>query len=376
MSDLPAFPPELMRGVRNLLIDYGGVKRGDEVVILSELGTYVDPVVVLAQATVLDEIGAKAHVLWTPVLERSWWQDLSKVVRGAVGEADVVVQNIRSIGKTHLLDLMLQRGVRRLRNYATDIAIMSSDWAAWPVALQDMLELKINTRLAAGRTFRVTTCDGSDLQGEIAPRIAPWRRDTKRSGGMNVSFPPGVFRASESENANGVLVVHSTYPWGARRVGLPEIRFAHPVKLTIENNHVVHFEGEREVEPYRRLFEHHEATLGRESYKMDSFHCGSSPRAFTPFAPQQDPDRFDHLIHEHESWFHFHIGSLSDKAVDRTQQAEHVNAVLHEPTVYLDGEKVWENGRLRVWDDPELRECASAFGDPDVLFAQRPIWWG
>src|SRR5438552_4435925 len=117
MNRLPTFPPELMRGCHNLLINYGGIKQGDQVVILCELGTYLDPVIVDAQATVIQEVGATPHILWTPKLQKTWWEDLSEVVRGAVGNADVVVQNIYTIGKTHLLDLMLNKGVRRIRNY-------------------------------------------------------------------------------------------------------------------------------------------------------------------------------------------------------------------------------------------------------------------
>jgi hypothetical protein len=376
MSDLPVFPPELMTGCRNLLINYGGIKEGDEVVILSELGTYIDPVVVQAQATVIEQQGAHAHILWTPRLQKTWWEDLSKTVRGAVGASDVVVQNIYTIGKTHLLDLMLNNGVRRIRNYASDVELMCSEWARFPVEVQDAIELKINTKLKATKHFRVTTADGSDFTGDVAERTAPWRKDVKRSGGMNITFPPGVFRASEAENCEGVMVVWSTYPWGARRVGLPEIRFENPVKLTIEKNHVIHFEGGWEADAYRKLFEEHVKTIGREAYKLDSFHCGSSPLAFTPFAPQMDPSRFDHLIHEHESWFHFHVGSLSNKATDRTQRAEHVNAVMQRPTVYLDGEKVWDNGHLLAWADPDMQELGRKYGDPTVMFAQRPIWWG
>ena len=376
MGQLPTFPPELTQGCRNLLLDYGGIKSGDEVVIVSELATHIDPMLVSAQAVVIESIGAQPHVLWTPQLPKSWWQDLSPVVRGAIGAANVVVQNMSTIGKTHMLDLMLKQGVRRIRNYATDLPVMMSDWARFPVELQDLIELKINTRLRSAKSFRVVTEDGSDFAGEVAPRIAPWRRDTKRSGGLNVTFPPGMFRASEALDCNGVMVVHSTYPWGARRVGLPEIRFERPVKLTIEDNRVVHFEGGWEAEAYRKLFEYHVATIGQNSYKMDSFHCGSSPRAFTPFAPQTDPNRFDHLIHEHESWFHFHIGSLSDKETDRTQQAEHVNAVMNNPTVYFDGEMLWDRGRLVAWTDDDVQECARRHGDPAVLLAQRPIWWG
>ncbi|GEM_PF-2722673 len=376
MSRLPTFQPELLKGARNMLINYGGIKAGDQVVILCELGSYLDPVVVDVQATVLQEVGATPHILWTPKLAKTWWDALSETVRGAVANSDVVVQNIYTIGKTHLLDLMLNKNVRRIRNYASTVDVLTSDWAMFPVEVQDAIELKINSKLAASTTFRVTTEDGSDFSGRIAKRTAPWRKDVKRSGGMNITFPPGVFRASESEDTEGVMVVWSTYPWGARRVGLPEIRFEHPVKLTIEKNQVVHFEGGWEADAYRKLFEEHVKTIGNEAFKMDSFHCGSSPLAFTPFAPQQDPSRFDHLIHEHESWFHFHIGSLSNKATDRTQLAEHVNAVMMRPTVYLDGEKVWDRGHLLAWEDPDMQEVARQHGDPAVMFAQRPIWWG
>ncbi|TAN27486.1 MAG: hypothetical protein EPN30_03745 [Actinomycetota bacterium] len=287
-----------------------------------------------------------------------------------------MLQNIVSIGRTHLLDLMLEKGVRRIRNYATDVAVMSSAWARFPVEVQDYLELTINPLLAESRTFRVTTAEGTDISGEIAPWVIPWQRATKRSGGQNVTFPPGMFRPSRVQNANGVIWVHATYPWGARRVGLPEIRFTNPVKLFVENNHVVNFEGGWEAEAYRRLFEYHVSSIGQDAYKIDSFHSGSSPLAFTPLAPQQDTDRFDHLIHEHESWFHFHIGSLSDKQASKTQQAQHVNAVLNEPTVYLDGEKVWDRGRLEIWQSPELRKIAEKYGDPDALTVPRSIWWG
>ncbi len=58
---LPIFPPELLMGARNCAIEYGGIKKGDQVVILTELGTYVDPVVVQALATVCQEVGAEVQ---------------------------------------------------------------------------------------------------------------------------------------------------------------------------------------------------------------------------------------------------------------------------------------------------------------------------
>lgn len=374
MERLPAFPPELMEGCRNALLNYAKIEPGNQVLILNELGTYVDPFVVHALATVIEEAGAEPHILWTKKLEKTWWQKLSPVVRGAVANADVLVQNIATIGKTHILDLILEKKVRRFRNYATDIATMTSDWARFPVELQDYLETTVNTMLIEAKTYRVITDDGTDISGEVLPRIAPWRKNLKRSGGMVITFPPGIFRATESLNAYGVIMVHGTYPWGARRVGLPELRFSQPVKLVVENNHVVHIEGGWEADRYRKLFEEQAAVVSDRAYYVDCWHSGTCPRAFVPFDPRQDPDRYDHLAHSHESWFHFHIGNISYKDPTKTQLAEHINAVCMNPTVYLDGEKLWEKGRLTIWSDPKLREIASKYGDPDILCAPKPIW--
>src|SRR5574340_398039 len=124
---LPAFPPELLRGVRNCVINYGGIKKGDQVVILCELGTSTDPVVVQAQAAICREVGAEPQIIWTKRLLNTWWEELSPVVRAAIGAADVVLQNVCTIGKTHLLEMMVDKKTRRIRNYATDMTLMCSD---------------------------------------------------------------------------------------------------------------------------------------------------------------------------------------------------------------------------------------------------------
>jgi hypothetical protein len=370
---LQAFPPELMRGVRNCAIHYGGIKKGDQVVILCELGTYLDPIVVQAEATVCQEVGAEVQVLWTKRLTDTWWDELSPTVRAAIGAANVLLQNQHSIGKTHLLDLMIDKKVRRIRNYATDAIIMSSEWANFPVELQDMLEIKVNSRLQQSKTYRIVTPKGTDITGEIATTIRPWRKDIKRSHGMNITFPPGVFRAMESLNARGVIACEGTYPWGARRYGLPETGFKDTVMLTVENNRVTHVEGGWEAERYKVAIERSAQINGERAYEIDSFHSGMSPQAFASFYPKVDPDRWDHLMHNHENWFHFHVGGLSTKDFRQSQVVDHVPAICRDATVYLDGEIMTKNGRLWAWDDPELQEAAKKFGDPNALFAVKEV---
>jgi 2,5-dihydroxypyridine 5,6-dioxygenase len=370
---LPAFPPELLRGVRNCAIEYGGIKKGDQVVILCELGTYLDPMVVHAQATVCQEVGAEVQVIWTKRLTNTWWDELSPTVRAAIGAADVLLQNQHSIGKTHLLDLMIDKKVRRIRNYATDMTIMCSDWAAFPVEVQDLVEVKVNSRLQDAKTYRLTTPVGTDISGEIAKTIRPWRKDIKRSHGMNITFPPSVFRAMESLNAKGVIACEGTYPWGARRYGLPETGFKNAVMLTVEGNRVVHTEGGWEAELYKVAMAQSALAVGDGAYEIDSFHSGMSPQAFASFYPKVDPDRWDHLMHNHENWMHFHIGALSKKEFRQSQKVEHVPAVCRDATLYLDGEVMMKNGRLYIWEDPEVRELAKKYGDPVALFAPKEV---
>jgi hypothetical protein len=373
---LPTFSPELLAGARNCAIAYGGIKAGDQVIILTELGTYVDPIVVQALATVCQEAGAEVQTVFTKRLLNSWWESLSPIVRGAIAEADVVLQNMDTIGKTHLLDLMLNKGTRRIRNFATDEVLMSSDWARWPVELQDVVELKVNGRLVESDSYRITTPAGTDLSGRISRNVAAWRKDKKRSGGMNVSFPPSVFRAMESIEANGVIAVEGTYPWGARRYGLPETYFESPVMLTVEDNQVVGVSGGWEADRFRKAIEDNVAKIGERAYAIDSWHSGMSPRAFTSFTPKVDPDRWDHVMHNHENWFHFHIGGLSVKETATTdhQHVEHINAVGRNSTVYLDGELMARDGRLWIWEDPEIVAIAAKFGDPEAMFAPTEVW--
>ncbi|HEX3650781.1 MAG TPA: hypothetical protein VHV49_20340 [Pseudonocardiaceae bacterium] len=373
---LPTFPPELLAGARNCVVNYGGVKAGDQVVILTELGSYVDEIVVQALAAVCDEVGAEVQAVFTKRLLNSWWESLSPAVRAAIGAADVVLQNMDTIGKTHLLDLMLNNKTRRIRNYATDLVLMTSEWSRWPVELQDLVELKVNGRLAETGEYRIVTEAGTDISGRIAKSIRPWRVDKKRSGGMNVSFPPSVFRAQESEGARGVIAVQGTYPWGARRYGLPETFFDNPVYLTVEDNRVVNVSGGWEADRYRTAIEDTAKEIGDRAYVIDSFHSGMSPKAFTSFTPKVDPDRWDHVMHNHENWFHFHVGGLSvkDTSGGGHQQVEHINAVCRNATVYLDGELMATDGRLWIWDDPEILKVATKYGNPEAMFAPTEVW--
>jgi hypothetical protein len=53
---------------------------------------------------------------------------------------------------------------------------------------------------------------------------------------------------------------------------------------------------------------------------------------------------------------------------------EHINAVCRNATVYLDGELMATDGRLWIWDDPEIVKIATKYGNPEAMFAPTEVW--
>ena len=51
----------------------------------------------------------------------------------------------------------------------------------------------------------------------------------------------------------------------------------------------------------------------------------------------------------------------------------HIDLFVHNQTVYVDGDKLIDNGHLVILDDPGMREFAGRYGDPDKLLKLDPM---
>lgn len=363
-------------GARRCVVEVGGVKPGDNVLILNETGPRVEERAVQALAAVAEMQGANVSVLWTPELLRSWWDDVPKVVLAAFEAADVVIHNHYTIGRPHkpIHRAIYEKGVRFVRNYATTERVLASDWARFPMPLYISIERTLTERLLRAKTYRVVNPEGTDLSGECAGLMA-FAAGTSMNETVHREFPPGNHIPVTSRNSEGVIMSRSTYAWGARLWGLPQTVFEEPVKLTIEKNRVVKVAGGLEADLLQRGFEYiaERGNVGDETYNVDSWHTGLHPKAFVPEAPQVDPDLWWHLSHHHPDWVHFHIGGDPGRDYG-TPYMTHLSALFFRSTVYLDGEKWLDRGRFTVLDDPEVRGLASEYGDPDELLSLRTLW--
>ncbi len=372
------FSNQLLEGARNCILRCGGVSRGMNVLILSLINdpAYpVDEMVVHVLATAAQEAGANVQILWTTGMEKGWWSDVPPIVAAAWGAADVVVSNALAFGRgvKVIREAMFKKGTIRIRNMAPTTGMLSSEWARFPFELSDEITRWVGAHFEQAQTWRVAAANGTDVTGKIGrvptEGTGMTRYGQKRREKKNRPFPQGCFNPITSEDTNGIIVFDRTLPWEARYIGVPELKFSQPLKITVEKNSMVHFEGGPEAERYRRFYESLVPYLGEDAWNVSGWHAGIHPKAKIYEVPERSPDLVHRTLHNHPSVMHFHLGGSIGKEYDYPYMW-HLSNEIEGATIYLDGEKLYDAGHLKVLDDPGLRQFASGFGDPDALLSE------
>ncbi len=375
---MPLFSNQILAGARNCIVECARIKEKDNVLILNLIGDRSNPAddeAVQALATTAQQQGARVQILWTTGMEKSWWDEVPPIVIGAFQAADVVINNTLSIGRPikAVREAMFGKGITMVRNMATTVEVLSSEWSTYPFALSDEITKSVGSRLDAGKTWRITHPNGTDIGGEIGPAPTKGTGHRKygehRREGRNRPFPQGCFNPMTSVKAKGIIVFDRTLPWEARHIGVPEMKFKEPLRVTVENNSMVHFEGGPEAAAYRRFYEGLVPYLGDDAWNVSGWHAGIHPKARIYGPPERNPDVYHRGVHNNPGVLHFHLGGSIGKEYNYPFMW-HLSNEIEGATVYIDGKLLYREGHLTVLDDPALRKFAGQFGDPDVLLTQ------
>jgi 2,5-dihydroxypyridine 5,6-dioxygenase len=92
---------------------------------------------------------------------------------------------------------------------------------------------------------------------------------------------------------------------------------------------------------------------------------GINPKA--RIALHQEP--FPSEAERHAGYVHIGVGNSRLSGGDIYSRL-HTSGEIPRPTVYMDDDVFIDNGHLTTLDDPEVREVASRFGDPDELLRE------
>lgn len=193
--------------------------------------------------------------------------------------------------------------------------------------VKDLTE-RVASVLDKGKEVRVVTRAGSDLSFSIESRKA------RRSTGILVNpgdwgnLPGGeAYIAPIEGTANGVLVIDGSM------AGIGILR--EPIKVVFENGIAVKIEGGKEARILSEMLSKH----GEEARYLGEFGIGTNPGA-----------RISGVVLEDEKalgTIHIAFGSNFDFG-GHIKAGIHLDGVVKDPDVYVDGELIMRSGKLLI----------------------------
>lgn len=318
------FREEIYKACEIALKQCMGVKKGETVVIIAD-----EPERTIGYHLWLKakELGAEA--VYIEILPRNMHgEEPPKPVAEAMKVADVVLApTSKSITHTLAKKEACERGVRvaTLPGITEDIFIrtLSADYA-------EIVELtnKIADILDNGSTVRIVTKKGTDLEFSIEGRLARRSTGVYKNPGECGNLPGAeAYIAPVEGSANGIAVIDGSM------AGVGVLK--DPIKLIIENGFVEKIEGGDEAKKLEKILSKYDKT----AKNIAEFGIGTNPKA-----------RISGNILEDEKVFgtvHIALGSNYDFG-GRVKAPIHLDGIIKNPTVVIDGEYLFKDGNLVV----------------------------
>src|SRR5207342_2820396 len=103
-------------------------------------------------------------------------------------------------------DVVAEKHVVMVRNMATTVSLLASDWAQTPYELVSAIRIRTAQIFSEGLPWILTHPNGTNLTGKISPPIPPGRRYAdRRTEGFYRPFPEGVFSPINLLETEGTL---------------------------------------------------------------------------------------------------------------------------------------------------------------------------
>ena len=353
----PSFD-EQRAGARNLLINCAGVKSGDTVLVVREefgLG-YYDEAVADRVEEEARSLGAIVHSLRAPRINGP--EDFPDIVTGAMQHADHTIFFTRIADQMRFVSLP-GTGTKTMC-YALGLDYLGSEACTIPYALTVEVLEKLQAELDRATEWRVTCPLGTDVAGRCDPTKDGLREKPKFTLRL---FPVGAFRPFSCGLMNGRLVTKWFPPIFTHRYEPFGLMLDEPVELNVEQGRICGIDGNSKL--VAKLRDHYEriGSLFGDPYRITSWHGGTNPKIFAPFAARDDIERWGGTMHAHPRYTHFH--SCGDMPPGE------ISIVTIDPTIYVDDVMYWKDGRLLFLEREDVLALRAKYPDTDNAFEMR-----
>ncbi len=374
VSQLKGITLELLQGARNL-IKYARIKDQMEVAIVASRGQ--DDDVINALVIAAEEMGA--HVTFIRVRGRTERYDFPglieeppRVVQKALLGADVIIEaGIRSLyaSGARYFDKMFMKMARSeygaflIRSELLSKETMSSEFGRLPCDVIYEIGRRVSKIVEQGKTMRVTTALGTDISFNLNPRgIMGSFRPLNMPGDM-LAIPGGRV-GMNPEHGYGILYAEAISP----SKDPPRVFMTKPIKIVWDDNWAVEISGESECTEWLvQMME----TGDRNARYWGECMFGIHPKSNAFGYPSAPVEVYFTGIHARSDTLHNALGHSA--GAGGVVSNRHIDVFIHNQTLYIDGDKLIDNGHLLVLDDPGMREFASRYGNPDQLLRMTPM---
>ena len=365
---------DLLPAARNMT-DYCHVEPGEHVSIFTD--TLIPPLIVQAVLAAVEEKGGIPTIVTTQPGGLSWRQGAEppRPYKTAMYGSDVVIQ-LKSVEAQIYPRVqetaMIEHDVRMLRvPLGTSIETLTEAWALFPYELMHLITKKIYEQWTRGattpgnviKTIHVKANNGTDLKATYDPRYAIHTGfiEPQLMPGMWCQFAGSTVGIELFKDANGTVVFDGLHGEEEYK-SLPPIGsdvvhpLSEPVSWTFKDRRC-HIEGGHEADLIRRLVE----AGGEYADILCEIALGMNPKAPMGTMPTR-----------RAGVTHYAVGSTAGRTPTLEDESApvHTHGHLFKCDLFVDDEPCILDGRLVVFDDPEVREVAAIYGDPDKIFEE------
>jgi hypothetical protein len=334
-------------GTDNLLLNCAELKSGQKVLVVNEPAQWAERDAIEYIEERARELGGIVQSVWTgrPTSPEAIPPDLAHSIR----DADLTIFN-------HQVGAMLRfrpidgKGVRVL-NYATTGRLLEAEFCRIPYALWTKASKLIGQELRQAKQWRITCPLGTDLAGTV-PTSERERKGGNADGFALRTFPIGTHPPTSCMNASGKIAVRWLTSSGIFDIGSQGVRLDGVVHIELQCGHVTNFSGQTgAVRQARDFLLSVGEKLGKDGLVVNSWHGGVNPQVFSPWHDTDSLEAWMRLATNNPRMVHFH-------AVGEPIPGE-ISVPIIDPTVTIDGARLWEGGRFTPLDTMPFQAIAA-----------------